>query len=383
VAIGAGTAGAQAQAVAAARAADPGRATPGAVVVVPSAARTPGLPLAVRVAAVGTLAIGTPLAAQRPAVAPPPAAGPGAGPGPAGGERVTAGRRAAVPFGPGERARYEVRLGPAVVGRGSIEIPAVEVVRGRPTYRTTFRVRGGVPFYRVDDRLESWIDVETLATLRAVQANREGRRARDRRYEIYPERGVYVELRPGAAEVPTSARRGGAAGAPPRRRRRRGARAGPAAAGRGAEHATVDRPFDEGAFVQFVRTIPLEVGQRHVFDRYYKPDRNPVTVEVLRRERVTVPAGTFDAVVVRPSFRTKGIFAQSGGTEVWLSDDARRVVLRMKTHLPFGAITLALTEYTPPADAPAAVAPPRRERGAASPRRSGGRHSDTAPSATP
>jgi hypothetical protein len=106
-----------------------------------------------------------------------------------------------VPFGPGERARYEVRLGPAVVGRGSIEIPRVELVRGRPAYRATFRVRGGVPFYRVDDRLESWIDVETLATLRAVQANREGRRTRDRRYEIYPDRGVYVEHRPGDAEA--------------------------------------------------------------------------------------------------------------------------------------------------------------------------------------
>jgi hypothetical protein len=110
--------------------------------------------------------------------------------------------------------------------------------------------------------------------------------------------------------------------------------------------------------VQFVRTVPLEVGRRYVFDQYYKPDRNPVTVDVLRRERVSVPAGTFDAVVIRPSFRTKGIFAQSGGTEVWLSDDARRVVLRMKTHLPFGAITLALTEYTPPAA-------PRDRRGGA------------------
>jgi hypothetical protein len=232
--------------------------------------------------------------------------------------------RSPVPFGPGERARYEVRLGPAVVGRGSIELSGVEVVRGRAAYRTSFRVRGGVPFYRVDDRLESWIDVETLASLRHVQASREGRRSRARRYEIYPERGVYTE------RVPTA----GADTA-----------AGPEPA---PERPTVARPLDEGAFVQFVRTVPLVVGERHTFHDYFKPDRNPVTVDVLRRERVAVPAGSFDAVVIRPAFRTKGIFAESGGTEVWLSDDARRVVVRVRTHLPFGTLTLALTEYVPP-----------------------------------
>ncbi|HZF66740.1 MAG TPA: DUF3108 domain-containing protein [Gemmatirosa sp.] len=244
--------------------------------------------------------------------------------------------RAAVPFGPGERARYEVRLGPAVVGRGSIEIPHTELVRGRPAYRTAFRVRGGVPFYRVDDRMESWIDVETLSTVRAVQSTREGRRTRHRQYEIYPERGVYTEAH------------GAEGAAPPAAPESTSAPAADDGAAAPALHPTVTRPFDEGAFVQFVRTVPLDVGQRYVFDRYYKPDRNPVTVDVLRRERVTVPAGTFDAVVIRPSFRTKGIFAQSGGTEVWLSDDARRVVLRIRTHLPFGSLTLALTEYTPP-----------------------------------
>lgn len=193
---------------------------------------------------------------------------------------------AAVPFGPGERAEYRVHLGGLAVGRGSIEVTRVDTVRGRPAYHTAFQVRGGVPFYRVDDRFESWVDVGTLASLRHVQATREGRRRRERRYEIYPERGVYTEGRP------PEAREAAGATLP--------ARGGP------TEHRTVERPFDEGAFVQFVRTVPLAVGQRYTFDRYFKPDRNPVTVEVLRRERVTVPAGTFDAVVVRPAFRTKG-----------------------------------------------------------------------------
>ena len=88
--------------------------------------------------------------------------------------------------------------------------------------------------------------------------------------------------------------------------------------------------------------MPLEVGKTYTFDRYYKPDRNPVTLRVLRKERVTVPAGTFDAVVVQPVIKTKGIFSEGGQAEVWISDDARRMIVQMKSQLKFGSLNLYL-----------------------------------------
>lgn len=214
----------------------------------------------------------------------------------------------ARPFAPGERLSYEVRFGPLKVGTGTMEVRGIDTVRGRPTYHTVFRIDGSVPLYRVEDTFESWFTTDDLASLRFHQNQNEGQREREHRYEIFPERRVYNDLTDDKGEQPS-----------------------------------VGEPLDDGSFLYFVRTVPLEVGQTYEFNRYFKPDRNPVIIRVLRRERVTVPAGTFDAVVIQPIIKTKGIFSENGHAELWLSDDDRRVMLQMKSQLSFGSINLYLT----------------------------------------
>jgi hypothetical protein len=92
------------------------------------------------------------------------------------------------------------------------------------------------------------------------------------------------------------------------------------------------------------------VGQTYDFNRYFVPDRNPVRIRVLRKERVTVPAGTFNAIVIQPVIKTRGIFSENGQAEVWLSDDPSRILLQLKSKLSFGSLNLYLKSYTPPTD---------------------------------
>jgi uncharacterized protein DUF3108 len=218
--------------------------------------------------------------------------------------------RLPVPFGVGERAEYSVKYGPFSVGSGTMEVVPMDTVRGIETWHTIFRIRGGVPGFRVNDRMESWMDVRTLASLRHRQELSEGSRERERAFEIYPD-SVFVEE--GKEPVPT-----------------------------------VTLPLDDGSFLYFVRTITLEVGKEYSFDRYFRPDRNPVRIQVLRRERVKVPAGEFDAVVVRPIIQARGIFSENGRAEVWLTDDDRRLMVQMKSHLKFGTLSLYLKSYRAP-----------------------------------
>jgi hypothetical protein len=110
---------------------------------------------------------------------------------------------------------------------------------------------------------------------------------------------------------------------------------------------SVRNPLDDGSFLYFLRTIPLAVGETYTFNRYFRPDRNPVTIKVLRRERIRVPAGEFDAIVVQPIIKTKGIFSENGHAEVWLSDDDNRIMLQMKSGLSFGSLNLYLRSYRP------------------------------------
>jgi hypothetical protein len=108
-----------------------------------------------------------------------------------------------------------------------------------------------------------------------------------------------------------------------------------------------EEPLDEGSFIFFLRSIPLEVGKTYEFQRYFRPDRNPVRVTVVRRERVKVPAGEFQAIVVRPTIKTSGIFGEGGRAEVWFSDDSARTVVQLKSQLKFGSLNLLLRRQRP------------------------------------
>ena len=219
---------------------------------------------------------------------------------------------AAVPFGPGERFLFEVRFGNLKVGSSEMQVHGIESVRGRDAWHTSFRVQGGTFFYKVDDLFESWIDTRTFESLLFITQIEEGTRERAKQYEIFPERQTYIE------------------------RTRKDSK----------EERSVRDPLDEGSFLYFARTIPLRVGETYDFNRYFIPDRNPVRIRVLRRERLTVPAGTFNAIVLQPIIKTRGIFAEKGHAEVWISDDPARMILQIRTRLSFGTLTLFLKSYT-------------------------------------
>lgn len=226
---------------------------------------------------------------------------------------MAAEKRASVPFGAGERMEYDVKFGALRVGNAHMEVVGLESLRGRQAWHTAFWVQGGNFLYRVNDMYESWMDEETLSSLRFVQQLQEGGKETERRFEIYPDRSVFIQTSKKPAK----------------------------------EEASVSNPLDDGSFLYFLRTIPLVVGQTYDFNRYFRPDRNPVRIRVLRKERVSVPAGTFDAIVVQPIIKTKGIFSENGRAEVWLSDDNRHIMLQLKSKLSFGSLNLYLKSYVP------------------------------------
>jgi Protein of unknown function (DUF3108) len=212
--------------------------------------------------------------------------------------------RADVPYRVGEELTYKATFGGIPAGTARMRVDGIEMVRGRPAYHVVFTIDGGVPFFRVRDRYESWIDVETLASLRHRQEIREGRYKRTTVYEIYPERGTYEEG--------------------------------------DSVYASVAQPLDDGSFIYAIRTAGIRVGETRRDDRYFRPDRNPVVLTGLRREAVRVEAGTFVATVVRPSIKANGIFSENGEAQVWFSDDARRYPVLVKSKFAKFSLTLAL-----------------------------------------
>jgi hypothetical protein len=217
---------------------------------------------------------------------------------------------APTPFGPGEHLVYGVKLGIFNVGQGRLSIEAVNFVRGRPTYRAVMAMEGGNFLHRIDDTYTSWFDLYTLQSWRFVR-DYGGSYTSKRHYEFYPERDMWD--------------------------REDNDEFGP---------MTTDSPLDDISFIYFLRTLPLNVGDRYEFDQYFKDDGNPVVVEVVRKDRRRTNAGEFNTIVVKPTFQSDGLFGQGGNAELHFSDDDRRLLVYMWVNMPRvpGGISLHLNE---------------------------------------
>jgi hypothetical protein len=128
----------------------------------------------------------------------------------------------------------------------------------------------------------------------------------------------------------------------------------------------VDVPPDTLDFVALVyrlRSLPLPDGQKYDFHVLAGRDVNTIATQVLGREQIETKAGKFKTVKVRVPTGFSGKFSEKNPTFVWLSDDDRRIVVRITADFSIGNATANLTAYTPgtpaaPAAPAAAAAPP-------------------------
>lgn len=222
---------------------------------------------------------------------------------------------AAVPFGPGERAVYDVTLGMfGKVGQGVMEVaPRLATVHGHDTYHLSLKIKGGIPFARVDDTLESWLDVGGLFARRFHKDQDEVAYERNAWYDFFPDSMLYKRMYKDAQS-----------------------------------RLATPEPLDEVSFLYFVRTLPLEVGKTYTFNRYFKVSGNPVTLKVLRREMMKASDGSeLPVIVVQPVIQTSGLFGEGGKAEVYFTDDSRRILVKLTSEVPMfpGRLGLTLTSY--------------------------------------
>lgn len=217
---------------------------------------------------------------------------------------------ARAPFGPGEHLVYNVKVGIFGVGEGHMSVYPMDTVRGNETYRAVMGIEGSLMGLGVDDLYATWIDAYTLQSWRYIRDVKQVNYESYRHFEFFPERGTWErqdndEFGDLGSQI----------------------------------------PLDDIAFIYYIRTLPLEVGDTYTLDRYFKEDGNPVVIQVVRKDQRETDAGTFNTVVVKPLIQTDGLFGQGGDAELHFTDDDRRILVYMKSNIPKfpGSLTLHLT----------------------------------------
>lgn len=215
-----------------------------------------------------------------------------------------------VPFGAGEKLVYSVQYGIISAGEATLEVRNISIVDSIPCYNIVSNARTNDVFsvvFKVRDRFVSLMDTTNLVSVRYEKHLREGSFKRDEsvRFDQKAHRAHYADR-----EVPIA-----------------------------------PRTQDVLSSMYYVRTLPLKVGQNIALANHTDGKNYPLLVKVLRKERITVEAGSFDCVVVEPFLRGPGIFQQKGRLTVWLTDDQYRVPVLMQSRVMIGAVSAVLKDY--------------------------------------
>lgn len=100
--------------------------------------------------------------------------------------------------------------------------------------------------------------------------------------------------------------------------------------------------YDPISSFYYLRTLRLAVGESVYVNIFDSKKVWNVEVQVLRKEKVSLPIGTFNTIVVKPLMKSEGIFSRKGDIFIWLTDDTKRIPVKMQTKVAVGSITAIL-----------------------------------------
>lgn len=216
-----------------------------------------------------------------------------------------------APFGPGEVFTYSVEYGFINAGKAFLAVVGIDTLSGIPSYHVRSRAESNPTFstfFRVDDRVDSFIDVYGLSTLRMEKHLREGSYRKDLEADFdtgkslaYYADGDTVELIPDANDA-------------------------------------------LGALYR-LRTLELAVGKVIAIPSHDNKKNYPLEIRVLRKERIKVPAGRFSCYVLEPYLKDEGIFKAKGKMNIWVTDDERMMPVLVRTKVIIGSVNAKLEEY--------------------------------------
>ncbi|MBH0202640.1 MAG: DUF3108 domain-containing protein [Nitrospira sp.] len=236
---------------------------------------------------------------------------------PAGSIEAQTPRELKRPFQIGERLTYEVSWLNMTAAIAVMEVVQMEGQNDRPVARLVGTAHSTpiiTKFFPVDNRVESELDLETLAPDHMTFRRREGRKKEDIEYVFHQKEGMVTAVRGGTTEsLPIPA---------------------------GTQ--------DIMSCLYYTRTVLPPNPRASVNMNVYHDKKNrPVEVRVEAIETIEGAWGTAETVRVRVIMPFHGLFMNKGDIHVWVTNDERRTPVRMKAKVVLGSIVADLVEGFP------------------------------------
>jgi hypothetical protein len=98
----------------------------------------------------------------------------------------------------------------------------------------------------------------------------------------------------------------------------------------------------------FARTLDYSAstpGQKFHLQNFYKDSTYELDVKFKGRQETEVDAGTFKCIVIEPLAREGGLFKSEGKVYVWLTDDDRKMPVKVSSKIAIGSVDSDLIEF--------------------------------------
>lgn len=99
----------------------------------------------------------------------------------------------------------------------------------------------------------------------------------------------------------------------------------------------------------YIRALDLKKykkGDIIYLDQFYKDTTYSLGVKFLGKETIDVEAGKFRCIVIEPLVKEGGLFKNDGSLTIWLTDDDRKIPVKVGSKILIGFVGAELTKYS-------------------------------------
>jgi uncharacterized protein DUF3108 len=229
-------------------------------------------------------------------------------------------------FGQGEKLVFSVEFLGISAGSATLEIPEILDLGQAKVYRLVSNSRTNSFFdsiYSVRNRYESFIDVDRICSWKYIEQQQERGKIRNRTSDYDPVGHVATVTRFPLQRIGQKKDT-----SPPK-----------------VESTTIP-PFvqDVLSALYYLRTQDLEVGREYRVPAVSGVKNYELVVHVPRRKTIQTPAGTFQTLELIPELKYEGLFIHRGKSYVYVTDDARKMPVLLKSKVAIGSFKAVLTE---------------------------------------
>ena len=197
-------------------------------------------------------------------------------------------------------------------GYGTLEVVSKTNLGGRECYHIRSRARSAPFFdffYKVRNDYESYMDVNSFASLKFIEQQRESKHKADREIVYYPDRSILIY--------------------------------------KDKEYPIPKNVKDVLASFYFVRAQNLKAGSEVSLLSNSKTKNYKLTVKVVGEEKLDTVLGKVNTLIIEPDLKYEsGIFKATGKLHIWVTNDERHIPVQIKSAIKIGNITGTLIKYS-------------------------------------